>query len=798
MEQAGSASNVPFRIKLLQAAANMQSALGIQDLGQFYHKPIKDSNGTLVFCTVRHVKTTKTISAMNVRWVTLPKLREKKFSSTGRGSSDGSPASAGDLLLSSLEDAIQYNQVSRVPLRRGLYLGYLKLQSSVDLLQVVVPESTPNMYPHVKIRDNPHISREEWEWVQNLGNSLSENWQLNCDSEKSTDGDEETCGKPSPAQVVWHNQLAHAAQQLLHHLGLDDTARHQHRLYSKEVVELSPECALLLIMPPVEAVCSAPGQEDALLSQPDLTTMPLQIFEMLHMGTYQNELMGRYARLSYILEMDTLMAQHASREAFSQAEVQYTRDRLWQLQSFQEALDQTWRGMRWVMDAITFARDKQTPGVPCQALLSCNLQTTQTSITSTDLYTEDTTSSHDTHSSSESLQHGADNKRLRKDDNLSFRILKTDTPRMLKSNTAENIRSMNKCDPRFQKSNTSECLVHRSGCQRCGKAYNSLNDCAVDSDEQNENVPLLSWTSDNKMEYSGERKMYNKDQEKSRSENHLQHCVEEMEYPPRKASAPSFFESSESSLKSKCCTSEPKINQKDSPPLETVDQSKRKKNSGTNSEYEESSSNISHSKSPGSSCYDLHQRYSSTLSVEMQRAGSSLSHDSEASYSSMTASLRSLSSNETETDTLSLMSKESGASEAKSTEGEELVEGAIRSEEPAIIQVYAAYETGLASGTSVKLHVTPRTTAREVIDLVVKQLNMAVVLKGKGGPIYGNDKLKNFCLVAVIGARERCLRDDFRPLQLQNPWKRGRLYVRLKHDVLAAFEQSNSRHSAYL
>ncbi|KAK7793467.1 hypothetical protein R5R35_013844 [Gryllus longicercus] len=113
-----------------------------------------------------------------------------------------------------------------------------------------------------------------------------------------------------------------------------------------------------------------------------------------------------------------------------------------------------------------------------------------------------------------------------------------------------------------------------------------------------------------------------------------------------------------------------------------------------------------------------------------------------------------------------------------------------------ILQVYAAYETGLASGTSFKLHVTPWTTAREVVDLVVKQLNMAVVPKGKDGPIYPNDKLRNFCLVAVIGARERCLRDDFKPLQLQNPWKKGRLYVRQKH-VLAALEQS-ARHTAYI
>lgn len=111
-------------------------------------------------------------------------------------------------------------------------------------------------------------------------------------------------------------------------------------------------------------------------------------------------------------------------------------------------------------------------------------------------------------------------------------------------------------------------------------------------------------------------------------------------------------------------------------------------------------------------------------------------------------------------------------------------------DQPGILQVFAAYETGLAAGTSLKLHVTPRTSAREVIDLVVKQLNMAAVLKGKPGPVYGPDKLHDFCLVAVIGARERCLRDDFRPLQLQNPWRKGRLYVRLKHDVLAALQHS--------
>lgn len=109
-----------------------------------------------------------------------------------------------------------------------------------------------------------------------------------------------------------------------------------------------------------------------------------------------------------------------------------------------------------------------------------------------------------------------------------------------------------------------------------------------------------------------------------------------------------------------------------------------------------------------------------------------------------------------------------------------------------ILQVYAAYETGLSKGTRVRLHVTSKTTAREVVNLVVRQLNKAVTMKGREGPVYSDHQLLDFCLVAVIGARERILRDDYQPLQLQNPWTKGRLYVRLKNNLLAAIQQGHA------
>ena len=111
------------------------------------------------------------------------------------------------------------------------------------------------------------------------------------------------------------------------------------------------------------------------------------------------------------------------------------------------------------------------------------------------------------------------------------------------------------------------------------------------------------------------------------------------------------------------------------------------------------------------------------------------------------------------------------------------------SNQPGILRVYAAYDTGLAQGTSVKLHVTPRTSSRQVINLVVQQLNRAVASRDVNSYAYSDEELQDFCLVAVIGARERVLRDDYQPLLLQNPWTKGRLYVRLKENLLAALEQ---------
>ena len=59
-----------------------------------------------------------------------------------------------------VQEMIDYNAGSSVRLSRGLYLGYLKLGSSLDQILVMAVQNRPNTLPNVKIRDNSHVSRQ--------------------------------------------------------------------------------------------------------------------------------------------------------------------------------------------------------------------------------------------------------------------------------------------------------------------------------------------------------------------------------------------------------------------------------------------------------------------------------------------------------------------------------------------------------------------------------------------------------------------------------------------------------------
>uniref|UniRef100_A0A8W8J7M4 Ras-associating domain-containing protein n=1 Tax=Magallana gigas TaxID=29159 RepID=A0A8W8J7M4_MAGGI len=300
-----------------------------------------------------------------------------------------------------------------------------------------------------------------------------------------------------------------------------------------------------------------PGQNDTMTEKKDLTLLPVQVFEMIHMCTYQTQLINRYSRLSSILEMDLCLAQQVQREAFSTEELAPAKERVEKLSNIQTTVDKNWKSTRWIMDIITYARDKSMRG----GILMSEL---------------------------------------------------TSPPKDVFNSELENPSE----DGLFDNNNS------QTGCQSVACDSNEIS---VGKD----NIKIA--------------KFYDPNDEEPKINGHV-----------------------------KKETGEPSV-----------------PNSG-------------------------------------------------------------------------------------------------------ILQVYAAYDTGLSRGTRVRLHVTEKTTSREVINLVVRQLNKTVTQKGKTGPQYREDQLDEFCLVAVIGARERILRDDYQPLHLQNPWTKGRLYVRMKSNLLAAIQQGHA------
>ncbi|KAG5878548.1 hypothetical protein JTB14_007169 [Gonioctena quinquepunctata] len=243
-------SAIHFRTKLLSAALQMQSSLCLQDLGQLYYKPLRDSQGTVVLSTINYVKTPKSVSVLNSRWLPMNKVFKKVVLSDDHNISE--------ILMASIQEQINYHQVSSLKLSRGLYLAYLKMQSSVDMIQVVVSSKSPNMLPHCKIRDNPHVSAEEWEYLkqQHLPDVLDNATEL---------------------QRTFLELVTSAAKRLLNYMDISNEDANIHRLFDSEVIDLTDDVSFIVICPSAEFSCSVPGQREILLQRGDLLSLPIQV-----------------------------------------------------------------------------------------------------------------------------------------------------------------------------------------------------------------------------------------------------------------------------------------------------------------------------------------------------------------------------------------------------------------------------------------------------------------------------------------------------------------------------------------
>ncbi|XP_044576765.1 uncharacterized protein LOC123259979 isoform X3 [Cotesia glomerata] len=722
-----------FKLKYLQASVQMQAALGIQNLGEIYYMPIKDSQGTVVISTINHIICPKSVSLLNCRWLPLSKVMKKTIIHE--------ESNVSDILMSSIQNKITYHQLSSIKLNRGLYLGYLKMQSSVDLIQIVVPAKTPNVLPHCKIRDNPYVSAEEWNHLKKvIHTSVSDSTVKVCVAEEAKDSSNES---PTVDQgKLFIETVAVAVNQLFSYMGIDFQDFETHRLYDAEIIELTDDVSFLIVVPPVENVCLVPGTRDIFLQRGDLLTLPIQIFEMVQLNAYQKNIIDRYSKLSCILELEIVQAQHKHREAFSSTEVSAAKDKLTKLQELQSQMNDIWKGARWLIDVITFSRDRgfsqsvqrNNSGITLKYLLNVNQGNESNAQCSKRILLQ--LPAKDTKSVKTNPNRGSW-PGLNTSNNLCATELSKSEQHLLQQDIIT--------DDTTYMSNVSQTANDEgSGSNDCSKSFASSQSIKSSSSTYLNGTTVAMSSSKSEDILSLDRHKHTR----------------------------SGLKNNFTIVKSISAGINPQLGEK-------------------STTYERTMKDISiDSAANTTTSLSVKSLNSDSIHLPYTDNSNAISHPIRSHISTV----------HTKSDVLkSTASVAATASISMDTHLDELKDQStvLPVPPPGILQVYVAYETGLASGTSLKLHVTPRTTAREVVDLVVKQLNMAVVLKGQEGPIYSAEELPNFCLVAVIGARERCLRDDFKPLQLQNPWKKGRLYVRQKQDVLAALEHS-SKHLAYL
>ncbi|VDL72055.1 unnamed protein product [Nippostrongylus brasiliensis] len=315
-----------FRSKLINAVISMRSALGI-DIGYLYQVPIIEGN-CVFLATIRTSVNNDELQETSLRWLPISKVFRRKASFPILYS-----------LMSKIMDEVDFMRSSARPLGRGLYLGYVRLYSSLNSVNIAVSKKVASFIPHMWVRDNPRITQEEWQSI--TVTDMSKVLPL------------------SNSQLQFRAAISTAINKLFDGLNIDADIVPGHRMYKAEIIAPNDEVSVILIVPRPDDVCSAPS---ALLSKDEShdhrKTIPIAVFEQIYHFTYQTAFFTKFCRLSVILDHFMMVAQYEQRRCLLQNDVTVYKSIYERLEQFQKTLDEVWNSARWVSRVASEAREK--------------------------------------------------------------------------------------------------------------------------------------------------------------------------------------------------------------------------------------------------------------------------------------------------------------------------------------------------------------------------------------------------------------------------------------------------------
>ncbi|CAF3064654.1 unnamed protein product [Rotaria sp. Silwood2] len=372
LERCSSATTFYLRMKLVQAAIELQTLEEINNLGRLHHTYIRDNDGNIAFILINDLSsntstdTRTNICPPNLKWISMA-----KFFETIKETESLTNNSSLQQITDKLPDMIDFYHASMRRLDSGLYVAYLKMQNSVDCVRVMVNRYMPGSLPCTRIRSVANVSREEWEWLHK--NSVNNN-----NNNNNNDDDDETLAENVSDETglsLFKIQFQEAARDLCLMLNLPETHFSNSRVYDAQVVEIRDDLSLIILMSTADEVnvLSTPSTHRHSIASDCLTPfmyLPVYMFEVLQHLSNNYRFISQYSRVSICLDFELICAQQSQREAFSINELDESRYRLNHLLSCQQDLDDIWRSSRWLVDVINCAKDKSYAGISLKSWLT--------------------------------------------------------------------------------------------------------------------------------------------------------------------------------------------------------------------------------------------------------------------------------------------------------------------------------------------------------------------------------------------------------------------------------------------
>uniref|UniRef100_A0A5S6QKK8 Fibronectin type-III domain-containing protein n=1 Tax=Trichuris muris TaxID=70415 RepID=A0A5S6QKK8_TRIMR len=728
-------STLTYRMKLIQAMRTLQTILGQDDLGMAHVRPIVDRNESAVFVTVKNVESSRSTPGFPFKWCPIEKLKKRLSVCVGK------EETVDRVLLKSVEECVSYHRRSTIKLEDGLYVGYVKLESSLNEMRILSAESPSNVIPFVRVRRNAHISRDEWEWLHSLK--------------------EETAAPTSPStgQMLFHWELLNAVNVLLRkRIRLKEEEIELVQAYLLEVVEITDTVSFIFLLPP-DNIRFVPNMETE-AENSDSRVCSVKILEIANLRLYHPEFMSNISYVSIYLDIHMSVLRWFLRQTLDDREENDLQRRLKQCVSLQEEVESLWKSSRWIGTVISGIRNdpkdyrmalsnlfkyfrqneeafqKILDDLPSDWINPSPEETAYTERIRTECDVDEPEQQSDSGCYSD---HSVD--RCSYNDIVHIPVLCKTTELAQKSDPVSTVLGQN---------------VHR---RHLFNRPSSLKDQSVEETLEVPFIPLQTSASETSFGVLGRptatvAKATDVEPD-NQSENPAPNDGSEDNSPPVRLAQSSTDVSRRETLNAAV--------------------SGQKHSASEGCLYEKSAMGES------SGCALLGHCQSNGDSLGGENGVDDLARIDQLYLRRKNALSQKRTGSEPLQPKLCGTCPSTSEEKVKATAADGNL--ALAQTEVRSVKVHLAFPGVFPDVASVHLRITGSVTARDVIEQVIERYSNVLSLD--------TDKLEQLCLVVVLGARERCLRDDYPVLCLKYPWHKGKLLIRKRSDLLTALECGN-------